>query len=124
MHFSEDTPAGNFILNAYTSNSITINNRDYDRTVYVSPTRLIDNIPLQRSNQLDIESLQFVIDLKPELFLLGTGHRLNFPAASIIAKFAQHKIGFEAMNHAAACRTFAVLAAEQRNVGALFLIDH
>ena len=124
MHFSEDTPAGNFILNAYTSNSITINNRDYDRTVYVSPTRLIDNIPLQRSNQLDIESLQFVIDLKPELFLLGTGHRLNFPAASIIAKFAHYKIGFEAMNHAAACRTFAVLAAEQRNVGALFLIDH
>ena len=124
MHFSEDIPAGNFIINAYTPNSITINNRYYDRTIYVSPSRLIDNIQLQRCDQLNSDRLQFIIDLKPELFLLGTGNQLNFPDASIVAMFARHNIGFEAMNHAAACRTFAVLAAEQRNVGALLLIDH
>ena len=123
MQFSEDTPAGNFILNAYTSDSITINNRDYEHTIYVSPMALIDDIPLQRSDQLSIDSLQFIIDLKPELLLLGTGCQLKFPHASIIAALAQNNIGFEAMDHAAACRTFAVLAAEQRDVGALFLIN-
>ncbi len=123
MHFSEDTPSGNFILNSYAPDSITINNQEYGRTIYVSPARIIDDIPLRRSDQLDIDSVQFIIDLKPELLLLGTGHRLKFPSADIIARFAQLNIGFEAMNHAAACRTYAVLAAEQRNVGALFLID-
>lgn len=123
MDFSEDTPAGNFVLNAYTADSITINNRNYDRTVFVSPGKLIEDIPLQRCDQLSIPSLQFIIDLKPELFLLGTGQQLNFPAASIIATLAQNNIGFEAMDHSAACRTFSVLAADRRDVGALFLFD-
>lgn len=123
MHFSEDIPSGIFVLNGYAPDSITINNQEYGRTIYLSPDKIIDDIPLRRSDQLDIDSVQFIIDLKPELLLLGTGNRLNFPAATIIARFAQHNIGFEAMNHAAACRTYAVLAAEQRNVGALFLID-
>lgn len=123
MHFSEDTPAGRYIINAYSANSITINNCEYKRSVYVSPKTLIDDIPVQRSEQISSESLQFVFDLQPELFILGTGKRLQFPTAIVIASLAKHNIGFEAMNHAAACRTFAVLAAEQRNVGALFLID-
>ena len=123
MHFSEDTPSGNFVLNGYAPDSITINNQEYGQTIYLSPGKIIDDIPLRRSDQLDIDSVQFIIDLKPELLLLGTGHRLNFPSAAIIARFAQFNIGFEAMNHAAACRTYSVLAAEQRNVGALFLID-
>ena len=123
MHFSEDIPSGNFVLNSYAANSITINNQEYGRTIYLSPNKLIDDIPLRHSNQLDTESVQFIIDLKPELLLLGTGLRLNFPSAAIIARFAQFNIGFETMNHAAACRTYAVLAAEQRNVGGLFLID-
>ena len=123
MHFSEDTPAGNFILNGYTPDSITINNQEYAHSIYVSPTTLIEDIPLQHINQLCIESLQFVIDLKPELLILGTGHQLVFPAAAMIAALAKNNIGFEAMDHSAACRTFSVLAAEQRDVGALFLID-
>ena len=123
MHFSEDTPGGNFILNAYAADSITINNLEYDRTVYISPDRLIDDIPLRRSDQLNMDTLQFVFDLGPELFLLGTGQQLIFPAPELIARIAQQNIGFEAMNHASACRTYAVLAAEQRDIGALFLID-
>ena len=124
MHFSEDTPIGNYIINAYDTNSITINNREYNNSVYLSPTELIADIPLQHCEQLSIESLQFVLDLKPELLLLGTGSKLIFPAAKIVAMLATHNIGFEVMAHSAACRTFAILAAEQRNVGALLLIDH
>ena len=124
MHFSEDTPTGSYIINAYSANSITINKREYNNSIYVSPTKLIDDIPLRSCEQLSLDSLQFVFDLKPELFILGTGSNLLFPSANIIATLATHKIGFEAMDHSAACRTFAILAAEQRNVGALLLIDH
>ncbi len=123
MHFSEDKPAGNYVITAYTPQSITVNNRVYDSSLYVSPAKLVHDVPLRNCNQLSIETLQFIIELKPELLLLGTGHHLQFPAASIIAELANQKIGFEAMDHAAACRTFAVLASEQRDIGALFLID-
>jgi uncharacterized protein len=40
-----------------------------------------------------------------------------------MAELAEQNIGFEAMDHAAACRTYAVLSAEQRRVGALFLLE-
>ena len=123
MHFSEDTPSGNYIITAYSADSITVNAREIKSSVYLSPDKLIENIPISRCDQLTVPSLQFVFELKPELLLLGTGPKLQFPSPVIIASLAQKKIGFEAMDHAAACRTFAVLATEQRNVGALFLID-
>ena len=123
MHFSEDTPAGNYIITAYSDNSITVNAREISSSVYLSPTTLIESVPILRCDQLTIPSLQFIFELKPEVLLLGTGPKLQFPSPRIIASLAQEQIGFEAMDHAAACRTYAVLATEQRNVGALFLID-
>ena len=123
MDFSEDIPAGRYIINAYSANSITINRCEYKQSVYVSPQRLIKDIPLQRSEHINSESLQFVLDIQPELFILGTGQQLQLPAPIVIATLAKHNIRFEAMDHAAACRTYAVLAAEQRNVGALLLLD-
>jgi len=123
MQFTEDKPSGNYTINTYTPNSIIINNRTFESSIYVSPATLIENVPLQKSEHLSIDSIQFIIELCPEILILGTGQILQFPSPSIIAFLAQQNIGFEAMDHSAACRTFAVLAAEQRNVGALLLID-
>ena len=123
MHFSEDKPAGSYTITAYTPCSVTINNRIYDRSLYISPNRLVDNFPLQHCHQLNIDSLQFIFEQKPEVLILGTGRQLQFPAPAIIAELANQGIGFEVMDHSAACRTFSILASEQRSVGALFLID-
>lgn len=123
MQFSEDSPAGKYIVNAYSGNSITINQQIYNKSIYVSADKLIENIPLLPSDSLCIDSIQFLLDLHPELLLLGTGQSLRFPPPEVIALFAKNQIGFEVMNHAAACRTFAVLATEQRKVGALLLLD-
>lgn len=123
MHFTEDKPSGNYIINEYSKNTVTINNQCYGKSLYLSPDTLIDSLPLQYSSELTPESIKFIIDLKPELVILGSGNSLQFPPASIIAQFANNKIGFEAMDHSAACRTYAVLSAEQRDVGLLLLIS-
>lgn len=122
MDFTEDMPTGSYIVRSYTANSITINDQIYQSSVYVSADKLIDNIPLSDASALSIDSIQFILDLRPELLLLGTGEQLIFPPAQLMAELAQKNIGFEAMNHSAACRTYAVLSAEQRQVGALFLL--
>lgn len=122
MDFTEDMPTGSYIVRSYTTNSITINEEIYQTSVYVSPDKLIRDIKLRSANDLSINSIQFILDFTPELLILGTGEKLIFPPGQFIAALAQQNIGFEAMDHAAACRTYAVLCAEQRRVGALFLL--
>lgn len=53
--------------------------------------------------------------------LLGTGARHHIPPAPIRALFADAGIGLEAMTTGAACRTFNVLLAEGRDVGAALI---
>ena len=122
MHFTEDQPSGNHIINEYAENSVTINNVLHQRSLYISPIDLIEDIPIQSHQDLNRESVQFILDLKPELVILGTGPKLEFPHPSVMGIFAEHGIGFEAMNHASACRTYTVLTAERRNVGMILLL--
>lgn len=53
--------------------------------------------------------------------LLGTGIKQIFPTVVLRQAFAQAGIGLEAMDTGAACRTYNVLLAEGRPVGAALL---
>ena len=55
------------------------------------------------------------------LFLLGTGQRQSMPELEVRRAFAAAGIGLEAMDTGAACRTYNVLLAEGRPVGAALL---
>jgi uncharacterized protein len=60
----------------------------------------------------------------PALVLLGTGAAHHIPPASVRALFAKAALGLEAMSTGAACRTYNVLLAEGRDVGAgLMAVD-
>ena len=59
---------------------------------------------------------------QPDLVLLGTGRRLIFPPAELLVPLQQAGIGVEVMDTPAACRTFNILASEDREVvAALFM---
>jgi uncharacterized protein len=55
------------------------------------------------------------------ILLLGTGATQVFPARDLRRAFADAGIGLEAMNTGAACRTYNILLAEGRSVGAALL---
>ena len=68
--------------------------------------------------------LDALLDRKPDLVLLGTGGRLIFPAPEVLVPLQQAGIGVEVMDTPAACRTFNILASEDREVvAALFMPD-
>lgn len=52
----------------------------------------------------------------PQFLLLGTGRRQIFAEPAVIAAFLGRRIGLEAMDTGAACRTYNVLLAEERPV--------
>jgi uncharacterized protein len=60
----------------------------------------------------------------PGLVLLGTGLAHHMPAEPVRKLFADARLGLEAMTTGAACRTYNVLLAEGREVGAgLIAVD-
>ena len=82
----------------------------------VSPRHLLRNWAPENIDSLLADHLSAIIELQPELVLLGTGPQLKFPAHSILAEVHQQRIGIEIMDTAAACRTYNILMAEGRFV--------
>jgi len=54
--------------------------------------------------------------------LFGSGSALRFPHPHLIRALTEARVGLEAMDTPAACRTFNILAAEGRGVVAALLV--
>jgi uncharacterized protein len=65
---------------------------------------------------VDVGALAPVFAAQPDVFLLGTGAKQKFPPAAAMAACLARRIGLEAMDNAAAARTFNVLVSEGRSV--------
>ncbi len=71
--------------------------------------------------QLCPEDFEPLLDLKPEVVLLGTGRRHRFPDPRLTAHLARAGIALEAMDTGAACRTYNILMSDGRRVAAALL---
>ena len=63
-----------------------------------------------------------LLSYKPEVVLFGAGSAIRFPHPRLIRALTEARIGLEAMDTPAACRTFNILAAEGRGVVAALLV--
>ena len=63
-----------------------------------------------------------LLEVRPEIVLLGTGARQQFPHPRLTQALAAAHVGLEVMDTRAACRTFNILLGEgRRAVAALIL---
>ena len=60
---------------------------------------------------------------QPELVIFGSGQRMRFPAAAVLAGLIGRRVGVESMDTAAACRTYNVLVSEGRRVVAALIVE-
>ncbi|WP_315389286.1 MTH938/NDUFAF3 family protein [uncultured Stenotrophomonas sp.] len=96
--------------------------RELDQSFIVTPTLLETWQAPATVAGLTLEHLAPVLDLKPELVILGVGSTQQFPPAKVMAECLSRGIGLEAMTNTAAARTFNLLASEGRNVAAAMLL--
>ena len=109
----------NIRINAYTSNSITINGHTYFNNLIITQDSIsTENLPPGFKN-LAIHTIMQIIDTKPEILIIGTGKTQQFLPDSLISAIQQAEIGLETMNTFAACRCFNLLSSEGRQVSAL-----
>jgi uncharacterized protein len=114
MRFAEDANAGNTIR-AYSRGEIIVAERRITESVIIGPDA-VQPWPPASTDALEIMHFEALLEMKPEVVVLGTGDRLTFPAAELAAVIQTRGIGLEVMATDAACRTFNILLSEDRRV--------
>ena len=83
--------------------------------------RLVWDVPL---NDLPNSAhMPALLEFQPEILLIGCGERKILISHQHLAKLMSQNIGIELMDTAAACRTYNILAGENRKVAAILLIQ-
>ena len=137
MKFDQETATGGYTILSYTLSTVRVlpplqeaGSSDPDaaaleleHSFIISPQALNTAWTPQHLERMEAQHLQQLLEMEPELVLLGTGQRLRFPATEVLLPLIQAGVGYEVMDMAAACRTFNILAAEGRRVVAGILLD-
>lgn len=110
------------MFTGYGTGYVMINRVRYERSLIILPDRIIEDWPAQTFEQLALEHFEYLLSLRPEIVLLGTGAALRFPHPSLTKTLIASKIGIEVMDTSAACRTYNILTAEGRRVAAALLV--
>ena len=122
MRFTQDLSSNVNVIRGYGQGELKINDKLFQQSLIVSASTIQPEPTLTDVAGLDDAHVAYILGLKPEVVLLGTGQRQVFPNAALGARFLQAGVGFEVMDTGAACRTFNVLVGEQRQVVALLLL--
>lgn len=123
MKFHLADTAGMNLFTGYDRDYVAVNHRQFRTSLIVLPERIIEEWPPKDYAALEAGHFEVLLELAPEIVLLGTGDRLCFPHPRLTQALTSAGIGFEVMDTPAACRTFNILASEGRKVAAALLIS-
>jgi len=101
---------------------VSINGEVHTHSVLVPSDAPMQPWPPARLTDLTAEHMATLVDLRPEVVILGSGPTLRFAHPSVLRPLYEAGIGVETMDTVAACRTWNILVSEGRRVLAALLI--
>lgn len=122
MKLQLDNPAGTNLIRGYGPGQLRIGETTHSTSLIVNASVVIAPWRPVTAQELTIEDLEPLLGLGPEVVLLGTGARQQFPDAQVLRLLYEQRIGVEVMDTSAACRTYNVLVTEGRNVAAALIV--
>ena len=122
MRFTQDLTSNVNVIRSYGPGELRINDEVFRTTMIVASNATRAAPSVTNAAELDSGHAALLLELRPEVVLIGTGQRQVFPAPAFGVQFLKLGIGFEVMDTGAACRTFNVLVSEQRLVVALLIV--
>ena len=116
------TAENNNLITGYSADFVEINRQRYTSSFIVMADKLL--LDWQATDFLSLTAGHFVkiIELKPEVVLLGTGEKHQFLHPKITQNLIENGIPIECMTTAAACRTYNILMSEGRKVAAALIL--
>jgi len=123
LKFDQEQSEGKNVFSGYGDGYVEVNRARYNASLLVSGDRLVVDWPAGSVDTLGADHLAAILELKPEIVLLGSGRSFRFPEPSKLAPLHQARIGVEVMDTPAACRTYNILLGEGRGVVAALIVD-
>ena len=122
MELHRDTNPCSFHITSYEPGLIHINKTPIPHSLLIHPSRIYSSWRPQSWQELTIRDIESCLSYKPDLVLIGTGELHQQVPSKLLAPLYANNIGVEVMRSSAACKTFALLSSDQRNVLAAVLI--
>ena len=122
MKIERELPDGRNAFTGYGAGYVEVNKTRHQRSLVVSAERVIADWPAETIGALSADHLAAILELRPEIVLLGTGAAFTFPEPGLLAPLYKAGIGVEVMDTPAACRTYNILLGEGRNVVAALIV--
>jgi len=121
MELTLQRPGEHHYIQSISAEGIRVTDQVCTGSIIVSANRLITDWPVQAPEELTTDHIGQIIDLDPEIVLIGTGENQVFLKQEMLMHFYRRSVGVEVMTTRAACRTFNILVAEGRSVVAALM---
>lgn len=112
-----------YSFSGYGIGYVEINGKRYTRSLILTPERVTEDWLAGAWESLAPEHFAPLVQLRPNVVLLGSGAKMRFPHASLARALTEARIGLEVMDTQAACRTYNILVGEGRLVAAAVIVE-
>jgi uncharacterized protein len=118
MRLTLDSDPTIHLVRRYGEGEIVVGEQRIARPLIITPKRLVLDWTAPSFSELAPPHLEALFALGAEVVLLGAGETQLFASAAVRERFRTRGIALECMTLGAACRTYNILANEQRAVAA------
>lgn len=122
MKLHADQPDA-FSITGYGAGWVSLNGRKHTQSLWLSSQGQLQDWPCTHFDQLGPAHFETLAETGAELVVFGSGQRLRFPKPQWLQALIRQGMGLEAMDSAAACRTYNILAGEGRHVVLALIIE-
>lgn len=122
MEFTLLTTGDRHVVRFYGNGGFRIGEQTITGSILLFPDRIV-TWPVARFEDLRIEHFDEVLKAEPkiEILVIGCGATMELVPATIRERLRAERLALESMNTGAACRTYNLLLAEDRRVGAALI---
>ncbi len=113
MQLNLDQINATFQITSYNSNTIFVNQTPYKHSIIISPHSLHE-WKIHQLSQFSLQDILLLQEFNTNLIIIGTGTSIQQPTSQQVEILCHKRCHIDFMSTPAACRTYSILAAEQR----------
>jgi uncharacterized protein len=104
------------LITGYDLNWVEVNQVRHQSSLIVTPDQLLLEWSVKTIKDINKNSFEAIKSLDIEIILLGTGNTQEHLEPRLLEYFSKKNIAIESMSNQSACRTYNILANEERKV--------
>src|SRR6188768_3989323 len=98
MKIEREQSGGRNAFTGYGTGYVEVSGTRYSESLVVSADRIVADWPAQSVEALSADHIAAIVELRPEIVLIGTGASFQFPDQVLLAPLHKAGIGVEVMD--------------------------